>query len=209
MVNVLCFGDSNTFGRSPSGPRHQYQDRWPGALQEFLGDDFYIIEEGLSGRTTVFEDPFDPCRCGLTALPYCLYTHKPLDLIILALGANDSKGFFSASATMITVGMERLIKEIQRFPYALDGKVPKVMLLAPIRTGEEVSKYFPSFDAESRKKVEQLPALYKKLAEKYNCLYFDGSTVATPGADNLHMDAESHRAIAKGIAEIIIQTQLN
>lgn len=209
MINIMCFGDSNTFGRSPSGPRHEYQNRWPGALQQLLGDDYSVFEEGLSGRTTVFEDPFEPCRCGLTALPYCLYTHKPLDLVIISLGANDTKAFFNASATMISVGMERLIKEIRRFPYALDGKAPRIMLLAPIKTGEQVNKFFPSFNAESRQKVEDLPALYKKVADKLDCLYCDCSLVAVPGADNLHMDAASHHAIAKEVAEIIRKIDFN
>ena len=56
MPNILCFGDSNTFGTNPSGGRWPRDVRWPGTLQQRLGPEYYIIEEGLGGRTTVMED---------------------------------------------------------------------------------------------------------------------------------------------------------
>jgi lysophospholipase L1-like esterase len=58
-------------------------------LQLALGDDVYVIEEGLSGRTTAFEDPFSPGRNGLAALPMLLDTHSPLDAVVILLGTND------------------------------------------------------------------------------------------------------------------------
>ena len=38
MKNILCFGDSNTFGSDPHGGRHPYGVRWTGRLQQLLGD---------------------------------------------------------------------------------------------------------------------------------------------------------------------------
>ena len=35
---VLCFGDSNTYGANPSGPRFDETERWPMLLQAYLGD---------------------------------------------------------------------------------------------------------------------------------------------------------------------------
>ncbi len=29
MINILCFGDSNTFGTNPKGGRHAWNTRWP------------------------------------------------------------------------------------------------------------------------------------------------------------------------------------
>ena len=56
MKTILCFGDSNTFGTNPSGGRWPREIRWPGRLQQLLGNEFYVIEEGCGGRTTVWED---------------------------------------------------------------------------------------------------------------------------------------------------------
>ena len=83
-MNILCFGDSNTFGSNPEGGRYPREIRWPGRLQILLGSDDYVIEEGMGGRTTVWDDPLEPNRNGLSALPIALLSHKPLDLVILS-----------------------------------------------------------------------------------------------------------------------------
>lgn len=57
MINILCFGDSNTFGTNPKGGRHAWNTRWPGRLQVLLGPEYYVIEEGMGGRTTVWTTP--------------------------------------------------------------------------------------------------------------------------------------------------------
>ena len=46
MINILCFGDSNTNGSNPSGGRWGRWERWTGVLQKLLGDNYYVIEEG-------------------------------------------------------------------------------------------------------------------------------------------------------------------
>ena len=66
--NILSFGDSNTFGTNPSGGRWGRYTRWPGRLQQLLGEDYYVVEEGFSGRTTVFNDPIVPLRARRAAL---------------------------------------------------------------------------------------------------------------------------------------------
>lgn len=54
MINILCFGDSNTFGTNPKGGRHSWNTRWPGRLQVLLGPEYYVIEEGMEiGRAHV------------------------------------------------------------------------------------------------------------------------------------------------------------
>lgn len=65
-------------------------------MQSLLGDGFYVVEEGLGGRETVFDDPLEGERNGYTALPYVLKTHMPIDILIISLGTNDTKTMFSA-----------------------------------------------------------------------------------------------------------------
>ena len=57
MTDVLCFGDSNTWGYNPKdGSRFSWEIRWTGRLQkELQGDGIRVLEEGLCGRTTIFE----------------------------------------------------------------------------------------------------------------------------------------------------------
>lgn len=103
MKQILCFGDSNTWGYDgESGERLPFKVRWTGRLQKaYEGKDVRIIEEGLCGRTTVFEDPFRQGRRGTALLPTLLETHHPVDLVVLMLGTNDCKTIFGASAEVI------------------------------------------------------------------------------------------------------------
>lgn len=57
MKQILCFGDSNTNGLVPGTTRrYEWQDRWTGIVQEEIEEkSYHIIEEGLCGRTTIFD----------------------------------------------------------------------------------------------------------------------------------------------------------
>jgi len=54
MKTILCYGDSNTYGYNPAdGSRFDHHTRWPGVLRDRLGAEFWVVEEGCNGRTTV------------------------------------------------------------------------------------------------------------------------------------------------------------
>ena len=59
---IVCFGDSNTWGYIPvTGERYDETIRWPARLQEMLGyERCTVVEEGLTGRTTVSAGPAMP-----------------------------------------------------------------------------------------------------------------------------------------------------
>ena len=111
MKNVLCFGDSNTYGYDPAGMRdgtavRYAQDvRWCGVAQRDLGEGWHVIEEGLNGRTTVRDDMchLDTNLNGIRALPMLLEAHKPLDAIVIMLGTNDCKTVFGVTASDLSL----------------------------------------------------------------------------------------------------------
>ena len=65
MKRILCYGDSNTWGYDPvetgtegsAAARFPEDVRWTGVLQRQLGPGYRVLEEGLNGRTTAFQDP--------------------------------------------------------------------------------------------------------------------------------------------------------
>lgn len=204
MRNILCFGDSNTFGHDPAGGRHGRAVRWPGRLQALLGPDYHLIEEGLGGRTTVWENPLEPGRSGLAALPMLLDSHRPLDLVILSLGTNDCKTHLGASPAVIARGAALLCQTVLRHPYGEGFQTPQVLLVAPIHMGKDWDACpFEDFDETSGEKAAALGALYWKVAREQGCRFLDASTVAWPGADGLHMDGAAHEALATAFAKVI------
>ena len=138
MINILCFGDSNTNGSNPSGGRWGRWERWTGVLQKLLGDDYYVIEGGCGGRTTVMEDWLEPDKNGRAQLPVALRTHRPLDLVVIMLGTNDMKKRFSLLPVDIAYGAAEL-KLVERYDYGGAWyPVPQVLLVSPIELGEGV-----------------------------------------------------------------------
>lgn len=205
MKTILCFGDSNTFGTNPAGGRHPRDVRWTGILQKLLGEDYYVIEEGMGGRTTVWDDPLEPNRNGLKLLPVALQSHQPLDLVILSLGTNDCKTIYQAQPRVIAAGVGALCEEVERFPFRAGYPVPKILVVSPIHVGDQVEKsIYITFDKASAAKSHELAPLIKQVAETKGCLFVDAAQVASPSAeDQLHMDADSHGALAKELAGVV------
>lgn len=206
MKTILCYGDSNTFGHDPEGKvcRLPYEIRWPGGLQKHLGGEYRVIEEAMCGRTTVWEDPLMPGRNGLALLPAALESHRPLDLVILALGTNDCKTLFRATPHVLRMGMERLVETVRHFDYGAGVPVPQILILSPIHMGPQIAdSIFGTFDESSAAKAEMLAPLYKELAQTCQCGFLDASRYAGPGPDQLHMTAEGHQALAAAAADAV------
>ena len=128
---IVCFGDSNTHGYNSSNDgRLTEQERWTCLLDTYLGDEYRIIEEGLGGRTTVFDDPIFEGLSGLAYLFPCLMSHEPVDLLIIMLGTNDTKERFRATPANIAKGLERLTQKAIDTTAAWRDK-PNILLIAP------------------------------------------------------------------------------
>ena len=117
MKTIMCYGDSNTWGFMPklempdveSKNRYPWDVRWTGKLQAMLGSDYRVLEEGLNGRTTMFDCPMEDHRNGLNDIDVALLTHAPIDLVVIMLGTNDTKIAFRMTDYIIAHGIERLI----------------------------------------------------------------------------------------------------
>ncbi len=207
MKTVLCYGDSNTYGYMPgSGMRYPKEVRWPGRLQLLLGEDYAVVEEGCNGRTTVFDDPIDGWKNGLGYLKPCLHSHKPMDIVILALGSNDLKEVFHASPKDIANGAETLVETIQAFTEEDQGFAPRIILVSPPKIGEGIrsSDFYGRFTESAIERSKELARFFKEAADRRNCIFFDAAAFVKPSEeDSLHLTAEGHRIMADKIAERI------
>lgn len=203
MKEVLCYGDSNTWGYNPATKdRYGRDERWTGVLQNALGSDYHVIEEGLSGRTTVWDDPIEGFKNGKNYLPPCLETHKPLDLVIIMLGTNDLKKRFSLSAYDISRGAGVLINIANKSDCGRMERPPKVLLLAPPPLGK-LTEFSEMFEGGAEKS-ERFSQHYRDVAQEYGCEFFDLSTVIrSSDVDGVHFKKKDHRALGEAVAEIV------
>lgn len=198
MMNILCYGDSNTWGYdAKTKGRFPADVRWTGVLQKELRDEYRVIEEGLGGRTTVWEDPIEEYKSGKSYLIPCLKSHSPLDLIIIMLGTNDLKRRFGLTAYDIAAGAGLLVDIVQNVLLKEQGFIPKILLVSPIHVGDmidEVAEFREMFGYESIEVSKKFAHYYKAVAEKFGCEFLDAAEVVTPSrVDAIHFDEKGHR----------------
>ena len=209
MKTVLCYGDSNTYGYTPgTGLRYPPSVRWTGRLRRILGEDYAVIEEGCNGRTTVFDDLYEPWKNGRDYLKPCLNTHKPVDFVIFMLGSNDLKTSFHASAQEIAAGAEELIRIIRDFTAYKQGFVPSIILISPpqIREGIGRGGFGFEFDESAVDRSKEFPHYFRGVAERNGCIFLDAALyMQSSPVDCLHLDPEAHAVLADKLAELILQ----
>ena len=204
MKEILCFGDSNTWGfNAQTKDRFPRDVRWTGILKKELGDEYYVIEEGLNGRTTVWDDPIEMDKNGYRHLGTCLQSHKPLDLVILMLGTNDLKIRFSVSAEDIADSVQALGNMVLKSECGPEGKAPKLLLISPIAVGNiDNSEFVHMFGVNSALRAAKFPLLYRQAAESLKCDFLNAAEFAKPSPfDAIHFDAEEHERLGKAIAD--------
>jgi lysophospholipase L1-like esterase len=204
LKTILVFGDSNTWGHDPeTGLRLPVDKRWPGVLRQSLGLGYEVIEEGLAGRTTVFNDPLEPYKSGKEYLPPCLLSHSPIDLVILLLGTNDVQTRYNVSALEISLGIGVLVELIQASASGPGNTAPEVLLISPPPIGTVPEEWAESYiGAET--KSRHLAKYYQRIADEYQCEFYDAAqSVVSSESDGVHWDADQHEKLGKALAPLV------
>lgn len=208
MKNILCFGDSNTYGLNPKTfQRFDRDTRWTALVQKQLGNTFHIIEEGLCGRTTVHSDDYLPDCSGTKLLPFCIRSHEPIDLAIIMLGTNDLNIGFNPSERTFRNGLEAIIK-ILKNPYTWSSHiVPKILIVSPIHISSDIANgmFNDIFNDTSIMLSKQLSAICQELCKSYELFFLDAAAFAEPSVtDGIHLDEAGHKALSLGITSKIL-----
>lgn len=200
---VLLYGDSNTFGTMPMTSLDddgifQKGTRWGGVLAEGLGAGFDVVVEGLGGRTSAFDDPIEGAfRNGLRVLPAILHSHKPIDLLVVALGTNDQKHRFGLMAEDVALGIARLVREA-----LATGTVAQALVVAPppLALAGEFKDMFRGIQDRSAGLSDKIA----HHAEKEGAAFFDaGQVISVDPADGIHWSAQSHAALGRALVPVI------
>lgn len=205
MKNILCFGDSNTWGYSPQdGSRFPPNVRWTGTLQKTLGIDYNIIEEGLNGRTTFINEEGEdarPFRSGSDVFSMILESHRPLDLVTIMLGTNDLKLEFNLSVEEIAQGVKELCEIVLSSEYLIDNP-PKLLLISPIHIGSTIQPDQEEFFEQAREKSYQFAEHYQRVAEELGIHFLDAAKIVSPSdGEGVHWDADQHIKFGKVLAQ--------
>lgn len=96
-------GTSHTYGR--------HDERWPLSFASLTGA--HVIEEGCGGRTVANSDPSEVHNGCLSWLP-CLYSQRPVDLVIIIRGTNDVKAHLKLSPEDATGNIVNLILRMEQ-----------------------------------------------------------------------------------------------
>ena len=209
--HIVCFGDSNTHGYcaepadcADGGIRFNENERWTCLLQKELGEDYLVLEEGLSGRTSCFPDPLHECMSGLDAIYSCLMSHEPVDLLIIMLGTNDTKERLGANAAVISIGMERLIMKAKTIPAWRSE--PRILVVCPPHIGEglyNVAEGYP-MGRGCPEKSRELAKFLAPVAERQGCAFLDAEGLAEFNKlDCMHLTRKGHRQLADVLAPLV------
>lgn len=206
---VLCYGDSNAWGQSDRKNvqgRYDAATRWTGKLQQLLGDDYSVIEEGLGGRTTNL-DHVEASKQGQNGLSYfvpCVASHAPVDLVVIMLGTNDLKTAYNRTPEDIATALGEYVDVVREI-----SKSAKILLISPIHINARAPLfeefYADTYDEASERKSHMLAAEIERIAQERNVEFTDMSMVIQPGRDGIHMSKEAHEAFAVALYSKVLQ----
>lgn len=201
--NILCFGDSNTYGYVPdSGERFSKDVRWTSVLGAMLGDNYKVFEAGCNNRAC-FVEHIDGDKFIGTKF---IHKYKPynIDIIITSLGVNDLQKNYKPDIQELEQGFERYINAIRK------DFGSKIIILAPpiVKTVVLKTWFSELFDETSVETSRLLPNLWKKVAEKTGVYYLNlNEKIEVSNIDGLHFDKNAHRTIAEELAQFITSTE--
>ena len=205
MKRIICYGDSNTWGYNPEdGSRYDENTRWTSLLQKMLGDGYQVVECGINGRSTAFDEPFRECRNGCKGIGYVLLENAPVDLLIVSLGGNDLKYTTAAPSAK---GLRALLREVVHSAVldsknrSLFRKETKILVVSPIPLGAGFDERFPdSLFYGKREESLRFAEFYRPVCKLFDADFLDAAQYAKASEiDLLHMDKDSHKHLAEAI----------
>ena len=174
-MNVICFGDSNTYGYDPRsylGGRYDPDSRWVDILAVETG--WSVCNMGQNGREIPSAAPAFPADT---------------DLLIVMLGTNDLLQGRSP---------EQAAERLERFLSGIPLDRSKILVIAPLPVKR--GAWVP--DQQLIDDSRTFARLCQALAEQLGIRFADSGKWDIPLAyDGVHFTEQGHRAFAAGLLE--------
>ena len=205
---LLVFGDSNSHGSPPIVNPGEYLRfdtaiRWPRVMARALGEGWCVIEEGLPGRTTQFDDPVMGAHMnGQTGLKIALESHGPIDLLVIMLGTNDAKTRFNPTPERIVAGVAGLIDIALSEPMQIRHDGFEILVICPPPV-EEVGPIAGEFLGGAAVSAGVAPVLEAHCAARGTAFLDAGTVIEVSGQDGIHLEPDAHQALGLIVAKTI------
>ncbi len=203
---ILCYGDSNTYGFIPfTNLRYDDETRWPMVLQQELGNEYIIIEEGLNGRTSGFdeEDGIFPEKLlnSSKTIRTVINSHRPLNYVIIMLGANDIKNTFNTTPEITTKNLLNLVHTIKEYG-VYNNQSPKIVLCTLPYLHEKVAEIWQVFEGRLSL-IEEINKIIRQIKTK-DLFIFDTYLLSQDSSeDGAHFSPKSHFIIGNAMKNLI------
>lgn len=193
MKQILCFGDSNTYGYDPADYysfSYPEDERWTSIAGKLLGDGYKLINEGLNGRM------IPDMRYHSEYVDGMARELKEGDLFAIMLGTNDLPMRNRPDASVPVRKMKEFLKHIT--PKAKDNLF-SVLVIAPVPIGKGLDGV-----GEYHEQSLKMNIGFEDLAKEYGVLYSDaGNWHVELAFDHVHFSSKGHRAFAEGFADYL------
>lgn len=201
MKKVLVFGDSNTWGDNFLTRRRIPDDKqWCNILQEKLGTDYKIYQEGLPGRFAGSVEKEETFKNGKDTFLSTYKTVAPLDILIISLGSNDLRPDFNRKSEDIINDL-LWYREVLESEFEEDnnryfnGKLPEIIYILPVN----FEPYDPNYlDVFKEKEVERQDIIKYFNDNNIRNIYFNDISLFE---DGIHMNYEGHSRVAGRVFE--------
>ena len=193
---IACIGDSITFGAGVRGNREQ---TWEYYLNELLGNDYQVLNYGISGRTLLSSGDYPYTK----ERYYKVSQSVQADTYILMLGTNDAKPYNWHEKRFENEYLF-FVRSFAELPHK-----PRVILMTPPQCYPDPATGVVEFDIDAGNIDNHIVSIVKNTAEQLNLEYIDlhEYTQDHPERfdDGVHPNATGNKMFAELICNSFIE----
>lgn len=189
---VIVFGDSITAGSAL--PADQREKVWVKVVEAQSKGELIMINEGKGGRPTASVPEFEAM----------LLRHPKADLLVIALGMNDSRDITEACVPKAVANVRTMMEKARK---TYGDKLP-VLLVGPSNINKAALGPTKPIGDQREAKLRELGAAFEKLGTEWRAGFISLFGVIPESSllkDGVHPDAAGNEAIAK-VLEAKLQT---
>ncbi len=207
MKKILIYGDSNVWGDNFStGVRIDDDKQWPIILQNQLGSDYKILQEGLPGRIAGNQEDIKKYKNGKDTFVSIFRTNAPVDTLIISLGTNDLQIKYNKSFREIVddllwyreIVYDSYLDVDDRKKFFKDGKMPNIIYILPVNFDYEINAK-DIFNIDSERKRQDIISFFHDSDQKF--LVVNDISLLD---DGIHLSDEGHKRMADLVMEVLV-----